>query len=112
MQRTGKDWGVYSSLPKAIEALKATYTSDPSPPYSPSTSPSRKLTFHVYFSSSDVMIGKGGQQYFEDCWRQGNEDGKIEYKAKVAEDTDHDSIILPEKGWIEEVFGEVKKVCG
>lgn len=121
MQKDGEDWGVYSSLPKAIEVFKTTYTSEaqpqsitsgPTPSSSSSSFHPRRLTFAVYFSSSDVMIGKGGQQYFENCWKQGNADEKIEYKARTVPESDHDSIILPEKGWIKEVFGQVKKVCG
>lgn len=119
MQSKGKDWGVYASLPDAISALQRTYTTSPGhpPPYttspahlSPTATHPRKLTFRVYFSSSDVMIGKGGQQYFENCWEQGNVQGDIEFVAKTVPDTDHDSIILPEKGWIEENFAEVRRV--
>ena len=58
------------------------------------------------------MIGKGGQSYFEDCWRQGNIRGEVDFVAKTVPDTDHDSIILAEKGCIEEVFGEVGKRDG
>lgn len=58
------------------------------------------------------MIGKSGQEYFENCWKDGNTQGVVEFMAKTVPDTDHDSIILPEKGCIEEVFGEVRRVCG
>lgn len=100
MQSKGKGWGAYSSLPEAINALRTTYTSHSC----------RKLTFKAYFSSSDMMIGKGGQQYFEDCWKQGNSQGDVEIVVKTVPDTDHDSVILPEKGCIEEVFAAVRRV--
>jgi hypothetical protein len=58
------------------------------------------------------MIGKGGQQYFESCWKAANTSGEIDFVAKTVPDSDHDSIILAEKGCIEEVFMEVKRVCG
>lgn len=112
MQKDGKNWGAYASLPDAISALQRTYTTSPAHPPSTTTAHPHKLTFKVYFSSSDVMIGKGGQQYFEDCWKQGNTQGDIEFVAKTVPDSDHDSVILPEKGCIEEVFEEVKKVMG
>ncbi|KAG9529475.1 hypothetical protein KCU93_g3523, partial [Aureobasidium melanogenum] len=137
MQKQGQDWGVYSPLPKAISVLKTTFGTNPvtsSPPTNlsstapasstvpasssstnpppPSSTHPRKLTFHVYFSSSDVMIGKGGQQYFESCWKAANTSGEIDFVAKTVPDSDHDSIILAEKGCIEEVFMEVKRVCG
>ncbi|KAI4740458.1 hypothetical protein E4T50_09105 [Aureobasidium sp. EXF-12298] len=119
MQKQGQDWGVYSSLPKAISVLETTFGTNPSPTSPdptnqppPSSTHPRKLTFHVYFSSSDVMIGKGGQQYFESCWKAANTSGEIDFVAKTVPDSDHDSTILAEKGCIEEVFMEVKRVCG
>ncbi|CAD0108449.1 unnamed protein product [Aureobasidium uvarum] len=101
MQKEGNDWDVYASLPTAIKALQTLYTAP------------RQLSFLAYFSESDVMIGKGGKQYFEDCWRQGNgRDGEVKFMAKTVPDTDHDSIVLAEKGCVEEVFREVKRLCG
>jgi hypothetical protein len=66
------------------------------------------------------MIGRGGQRYFEKCWREGNaegegnaeREGKVRFEAKVVDGADHDSIVLAEKGVIGDVSGEVKRVCG
>ena len=110
IQRDGKDWGVYSSLPAAITALRDTYA----PSGNSGVDNSSTLVFKAYFAESDVMIGRGGREYFEKCWREGNVDGdgQVRFEAKVVEGADHDSIVLPEKGVIGEVFREIKRVCG
>jgi hypothetical protein len=109
MQKEGKDWGVYSSLPSAIASLRNTYASQSFESWATST-----LTFRAYFAASDALIGQGGQRYFEQCWKEGNAEaeGKVRFEAKVVEGTDHDSIVLTEKGVIGDVFREVKKLCG
>jgi hypothetical protein len=96
IQREGKDWGVYSSLPSSICLLRE---------HSQGV-----FTVKVYFAETDVMIGKGGQRYFEKCWKEGN--GHVRFEAKVVKGTDHDNIPLTEKGVVGEVFREVKKLCG
>jgi hypothetical protein len=100
ISRDGKDWGVYSSLPSAVTLLRE---------HSQGV-----FTVKVYFAETDVMIGKGGQGYFEKCWRGSNVDGEghVRFQAKVVEGTDHDNIPLTEKGVIGDVFREVKELCG
>jgi hypothetical protein len=100
IQRDGKDWGVYSSLPSAVTLLRE---------HSQGV-----FTVKVYFAETDVMIGKGGQGYFEKCWREGNVEGEghVRFETKVVEGTDHDNIPLTEKGVIGDVFKEVKKLYG
>lgn len=100
IQREGKDWGVYSSLPSAISLLQGL-----------SQGP---FIVKVYFAENDVMIGQGGQRYFEKCWKEGNGEGEgsVKFDAKTVEGTDHDSIVLTEKGVVGDVFREVKELCG
>ena len=115
MQREGKDWGVYTSLPLCVDLLRSTYT-----PQSPDASSTATLTLRVYFAESDALIGKGGQKYFEQCWEEGNGDaegngdgeGRIRFGASVVQGVDHDSIVLAEKGVLGDVFREVNRVCG
>ena len=109
MQKNGKDWGVYASLPSAIASLRNTFASQ-----SFESSVTSTLTLKAYFAASDALIGQGGQKYFEQCWREGNAEaeGKVRFEAKVVEGTDHDSIVLAEKGVIVDVFREVKRLCG
>lgn len=100
IQRGGKDWGVCSSLPSAITLLR-----DHS---------QGAFTVKVYFAETDVMIGRGGQRYFEKCWRDGNVEGEgsVKFEAKIVEGTDHDNIPSTEKEVIGDVFREIKKLCG
>jgi hypothetical protein len=109
MQKHGKYWGVYASLPSAIASLRNTYAAQ-----SFESSATPPLTFKAYFAASDALIGQGGQRYFEQCWREGNAEaeGKVRFEAKVVDGTDHDSIVLTEKGVIGDVFREVKRLCG
>jgi len=109
MQRAGKHWGVYASLPSCIDLLSSTYTPQDSDASSMDT-----LTLRVYFAETDALIGKGGQKYFEQCWKEGNGDaeGGIRFEASVVQRADHDSIVLAEKGVLGDVFREVKRVCG
>jgi hypothetical protein len=72
------------------------------------------------------MIGRGGQRYFEKCWREGNAEGegnaneegnaegegRVRFEAKIVDGADHDSIVLAEKGIIGNVFREVRRVYG
>ncbi|KAI4735399.1 hypothetical protein E4T50_14090 [Aureobasidium sp. EXF-12298] len=109
MQKDGKDWGIYASLPSAIASLHNAYGAK-----SHDASSTSSLTFRAYFAASDALIGQGGQKYFEQCWKDGNAEaeGKVRFEAKVVEGTDHDSIVLTEKGVVGDVFREVKRLCG
>jgi hypothetical protein len=100
MQKEGRDWGVYSSLPSAISLLRRRFRDT--------------LTFRTYFAESDVMIGQGGQRYIEECWKEENAEGerRVKSEAQVVDGTDHESIVLVEKGVVGDVFREVKKLCG
>lgn len=118
MQRTAKDWGAYSSLPSCIALLRTIYpprSPDTSyTPQSPDASSIGTLTLKVYFAESDALIGKGGQRYFEQCWKEGNVEGegKVAFEASVVGGADHDSVVLAEKGVLGDVFSEVRRVCG
>ncbi|KEQ75219.1 hypothetical protein M436DRAFT_25653, partial [Aureobasidium namibiae CBS 147.97] len=105
MQREGKYWGVYASLPSCIDLLRSTYT-----PQDSDASFASTLTLRVYFAESDALIGRGGQKYFEQCWKEGNGDaeGRVRFEASVVQGADHDSIVLAEKGVLGDVFREVK----
>jgi hypothetical protein len=109
MQKDGKDWDIYASLPSTITSLRNVYASQSS-----DASVTSKLTIKAYFAAFDALIGQGGQKYFEQCWREGNAEveGKLRFEAKVVGGTDHDSIVLTEKGVVGDVFREVKKLCG
>ncbi|THZ15475.1 hypothetical protein D6C89_09709 [Aureobasidium pullulans] len=103
MQKDSKDWCTYTSLPTTISSLQKLYPQQ-----------SRPLTIRAYFAASDQIIGKGGQVYFEDCWKKGNDaQGQVDFAAKGVDDTDHDNIPLVEKRCLGEIFREIKglNVC-
>ncbi|PGH26909.1 hypothetical protein AJ80_01492 [Polytolypa hystricis UAMH7299] len=68
-----------------------------------------KLKIQAYFAESDLMIGKKGQTYFEECW-----DGKDkefqelwDFDTATVKDTNHESI-LSAVDVLEGIFQEVK----
>lgn len=52
-----------------------------------------KLRVHACFASSDVMIGKGGQRFFEECWRQEGVGEGVDFESGMFEGTNHDSVL-------------------
>ncbi|KEQ78591.1 hypothetical protein M438DRAFT_350338 [Aureobasidium pullulans EXF-150] len=103
MQKDSKDWCTHTSLPTTISSLQQLYPQQ-----------SRPLTIRAYFAASDQIIGRGGQVYFEECWKRGNDaQGQVDFAAKGVDDTDHDNIPLVEKGCLGEIFKEIKdlNVC-
>ncbi|THV76831.1 hypothetical protein D6D29_08400 [Aureobasidium pullulans] len=98
MQKDSKDWCTHTSLPTTISSLQQLYPQQ-----------SRPLTIRAYFAASDQIIGRGGQVYFEECWKKGNVvQGQVDFAAKGVDDTDHDSITLVEKGCLGDIFREIK----
>ncbi|KEQ92145.1 hypothetical protein AUEXF2481DRAFT_432976 [Aureobasidium subglaciale EXF-2481] len=101
LQEDGKDWGDYANLSELISTLQQTYPKG-----------TRQLTMQAYFAETDVIVGKGGQKYFERCWREGNAGQEVKFQARVVEGSDHDNIPLAEKGCIGEMFKEIKRLNG
>nr|POE90241.1 hypothetical protein CFP56_20708 [Quercus suber] len=64
-----------------------------------------RLTVKVWFAESDVMSGKGGQDYFEACWKQSGVEEMVDFESVVLAGTNHDSIIIDhKKGALRSVF--------
>lgn len=53
-----------------------------------------KLRVDAGFASSDVIIGKGGQVYFEECWRQEGLSGGVDFQSCMFEGTNHDTVLI------------------
>ena len=69
-----------------------------------------KLKVDVYFAESDIMIGKTGQEYFDQCWQDNEVPNIIEYESMELPGTNHDSTVLDlKKGALEHIFDKVKK---
>jgi hypothetical protein len=68
----------------------------------------RTLKVDAFFAASDLMIGKGGQEYFEKCWRQERIAGKVDFDSQVCEGTDHDSVLVDFRlGALKKVFNRI-----
>ena len=62
----------------------------------------------AFFAASDLMIGKGGQEYFEKCWRQEGMAGKVDFESQICEGTDHDSVLVDFRlGALKKVFARI-----
>jgi hypothetical protein len=68
-----------------------------------------KLKVRLYFAESDVMIGKKGQKFFEECWRSNGDSDMIDLESSEMPGTNHDSVLVDfEKGALERIFKEIK----
>lgn len=67
-----------------------------------------KLTVDASFAASDLMIGKGGQEYFEKCWRQEGMAGKVDFDSHTFDGTDHDSVLVDfRRGALKKAFSRI-----
>jgi hypothetical protein len=53
-----------------------------------------KLKIKAFFAESDIMIGKKGQSYFEECWKsqQGEFQDVFEFSTETIDGVDHDRL--------------------
>lgn len=66
------------------------------------------LTIRVFYAESDIMIGKGGQKYFEECWSQEGLPGQIDYRSKELPGTDHETLLIEgDKSALPAIFTEI-----
>lgn len=67
-----------------------------------------RLRVDSFFAGSDLLIGKGGQEYFEKCWRQEGVAGKVDFDCQICEGTDHDSVLVDFRlGALKKVFQRI-----
>jgi hypothetical protein len=67
-----------------------------------------KVVVKAYFAASDMMIGKGGKEYFDKCWTQDGVSDAVGYESTELPDTDHDSALLDhEKGAVKHIFEKI-----
>ena len=96
MKKGGSFWGVYNAeLPDYLNTLHQSLTES-----------GRKLDYRAFFAESDVMIGKGGQEYFEQCWKSSS----MDLRSTLVPKTNHETIVLPEKGCVVQVLEEIAAV--
>lgn len=71
-----------------------------------------KLRVRLYFAESDMMIGKRGQIYFSECWKQDSVSGAIDLESYELPGTDHETLVLDMKhGALRKIFEEIKQIC-
>lgn len=67
-----------------------------------------RLRVDAFFAASDSLIGKGGQEYFEKCWRRESMAGKVDFDSQTCEGTDHDSVLVDFRlGPLKKVFDRI-----
>jgi hypothetical protein len=72
-----------------------------------------KLKVEAFFSGSDIMIGKRGQEYFEQCWQQDEFKEILDFATKTYPKANHDSVIMDYKnGALRDVFENVARLGG
>jgi hypothetical protein len=72
-----------------------------------------KLKVEAFFSDSDIMIGKRGQEYFEQCWQQDVCKESLDFATKTYPNTTHDSVVVDyKKGALRDVFEKVARLGG
>lgn len=69
-----------------------------------------KLKVCIVFPEEDALVGEKGMRYFEDCWKDGDGEGRaIEVEVRRMEETDHDSVIADEfSGAMREMIERLK----
>ncbi|PSK46024.1 hypothetical protein B9Z65_4992 [Elsinoe australis] len=67
-----------------------------------------RLKVEAFFAGSDVMIGKRGQQFFEQCWQRQEVAGEVDFKTSAFPEADHDSVLVDhKKGALKVVFERI-----
>lgn len=67
-----------------------------------------KLKVSLHFAESDALIGKGGKEYFEKCWKQEGVGEVIEVRSTEHAGTNHESVLVDFKmGALKSVFEAV-----
>jgi hypothetical protein len=96
LMKGGKaDWGVLADYEACVRSI-ADYEGG---------GVAAKLRVDAAFAGSDLLIGKGGQEYFEKCWRQDGIAGKVDFQSSTCEGTDHDSVLVDfRRGALKDVF--------
>lgn len=66
---------------------------------------SMRLKVRAYFAETDIMIGAGGQKYFEEIWGSKDKafDDVLDFESVTVPGTDHDSVMQPVEV-LEQVF--------
>lgn len=93
-------WGVCEDyeqfVPLLVEKLKGTLGG-------------QQLILRAFWAEDDMMIGRGGAEYFDGCFGQEGVEECISYKGKVMKGTNHDNVVDDSEEALESVYQEVKE---
>ncbi|KAK4964282.1 hypothetical protein LTR66_001019 [Elasticomyces elasticus] len=108
-------WGVCEDYELFVANLakseKRAMAADPTHASNEEEHSCRKLKIRAFFSESDVMIGKKGQEYFERCWTSSTEIREVvDFSSTTVKGTDHETIIELQDGPLQEIMKEVKQL--
>lgn len=97
------NWGVCEDFEKYVPDLAKQEEERRNP-----DSAQPKLRVRAFFAESDMMIGKAGQKYFDQCWMQNGINNSLDYESKELPETNHDSLLEDHRlGPLKSVFEEV-----
>ncbi|MCJ1338675.1 hypothetical protein MMC09_003964 [Bachmanniomyces sp. S44760] len=99
-------WGTWEDYDELVPML-AKQETDLISKHRPGTA--EKLKVQAYFAENDMMIGKKGSAWFDECWKITNISECISYTSKTVPDSTHDDILELDQGIMNEVFEQV--VC-
>lgn len=54
----------------------------------------RKLNIRAFFAESDILVGKNGQKFFENCFEQTGVREVIDFESSMKKGTNHESVII------------------
>lgn len=60
-----------------------------------------KLTVMAFFATTDSIVGNGGREYVEKCWKgsPGGFDDAFNFSSRIIEGSDHDGLVLSFEMW-------------
>jgi len=94
-------WGACEDYDKYLPALVRQLQSSNNAPV--------RLKVQAYYAESDMLIGKGGQAFFEEKWSSSDFADVIDFQSSTIPKTDHDSICDPTNGVVGKILDEVKR---
>ncbi|MCJ1281852.1 hypothetical protein MMC26_001175 [Xylographa opegraphella] len=101
-------WGLFADTDEAISMV---VSQERELALAASSSPNgdsrEKLRTAVFFAESDIMIGKKGQEWFGQCWRNQDIADLISYTSETVPNSSHETIGGPAQGVFERLFEEI-----
>lgn len=102
MKKDGINWDACDRYPEYVRRLQDREAKE-------LAETGRKLKMQVFFAESDMLVGKGGQKYFNECWAQENMSDGVQFESRELPGTDHETAVMDvKKGALGRIFDEVR----